>query len=44
MNVEPLEEKYRGFGWEVRRIDGHDMEQVVEALETAPRPHRGKPL
>jgi transketolase len=34
MNVEPLEEKYRSFGWEVRRIDGHDMEQVAEALET----------
>jgi transketolase len=35
MNVEPLEEKYRAFGWEVRRIDGHNMEQVVEALESA---------
>ena len=34
MNVEPLEEKYRSFGWEVRRIDGHNMEQMVEALET----------
>ena len=43
MNVEPLEEKYRGFGWEVRRIDGHNMEQVVEALESA-KAHRGKPL
>jgi len=35
MNVEPLEEKYRGFGWEVMRIDGHDMTLVVEALEEA---------
>ena len=43
MNVEPLEEKYRSFGWEVRRIDGHDMEQVVEALEEAKR-ISGKPL
>ena len=43
MNVEPLEEKYRSFGWEVRRIDGHDMKQVVEALESA-KTHRGKPL
>lgn len=33
MNVEPLEEKYRSFGWEVVRIDGHEMKQVVEALE-----------
>ncbi|MGA8541282.1 MAG: transketolase, partial [Terriglobales bacterium] len=35
MNVEPLEEKYRSFGWEVVTIDGHDMKQVVEALENA---------
>ena len=35
MNVDPLDEKYRSFGWEVMRIDGHDMKQVVEALEKA---------
>ena len=35
MNVEPLEEKYRSFGWDVVTIDGHDMKQVVEALENA---------
>jgi len=43
MNVEPLEDKYRSFGWDVRRIDGHNMPQVVEALESA-QAHRGKPL
>jgi transketolase len=43
MNVEPLEEKYRSFGWEVRRIDGHNMEQMVEALETT-KGASGKPL
>jgi len=43
MNVEPLEDKYRSFGWDVRRIDGHNMQQVVEALEAA-RDHPGKPL
>ena len=42
MNVEPLEEKYRSFGWEVQRIDGHDMEQIVDALENAKAPC-GKP-
>jgi len=35
MNVEPLDEKYRSFGWEVVRIDGHNMQQIVEALEKA---------
>ena len=44
MNVEPLEEKYRGFGWDVSsKIDGHDMEQVVDALEQSKIPS-GKPL
>jgi transketolase len=35
MNVEPLEEKYHSFGWEVITINGHNMRQVVEALEKA---------
>ena len=35
MNVEPLEDKYRSFGWGVIRIKGHDMQQVVDALDTA---------
>jgi transketolase len=43
MNVEPLEEKYRSFGWEVISIDGHDMEQVVGALEKA-KAGCGKPV
>jgi transketolase len=43
MNIEPLEEKYRSFGWDVVNIHGHDMEQVVEALETA-KTGCGKPV
>ncbi|MGD0791522.1 MAG: transketolase [Terriglobales bacterium] len=35
MNIDPLDEKYRSFGWEVMRINGHDMKLVVEALEEA---------
>ncbi|HXZ79939.1 MAG TPA: transketolase [Terriglobales bacterium] len=33
MNIDPIEDKYRSFGWNVVRIVGHDMEQVVDALE-----------
>ena len=36
MGVEPLADKWRAFGWEVREIDGHDMKQVVEALDGLP--------
>jgi transketolase len=43
MRVEPLEEKYWSFGWDVRRIEGHNMEQVVEALESA-KSHQGTPI
>ncbi|HKH99729.1 MAG TPA: transketolase [Candidatus Sulfotelmatobacter sp.] len=35
MGVEPLCAKYASFGWDVMRIDGHDMNQVVDALELA---------
>jgi transketolase len=43
MNVDPLEQKYRGFGWEVLRINGHDMQQVVDALTKA-KCGLGKPV
>jgi transketolase len=42
MNVDPLSDKYRAFGWNVIRIDGHDMQQVVETLERA-KEATGKP-
>ena len=35
MCVEPLAAKYASFGWDVLRIDGHDMRQVVDALQQA---------
>jgi transketolase len=35
MDLEPFAEKWRAFGWEVMEIDGHNMGQVVEALEKA---------
>lgn len=37
MNLEPLAEKWRAFGWHVQEIDGHDMEAILEALEEAKR-------
>jgi transketolase len=33
--LEPLEEKWESFGWTVNRIDGHDLDEVVPALENA---------
>ena len=43
MSIEPLAAKYGSFGWDVLRIDGHDMNQIVEALEQAKQVH-GRPV
>lgn len=32
MNIEPLSAKWAAFGWHVLMIDGHDMEQIISAL------------
>jgi len=37
-----LAAKWRAFGWHVVEIDGHDMTQIVEALESS-REARGRP-
>ena len=36
MKLEPLADKWRGFGWSVRGIDGHNMAEIVAALEGVP--------
>ncbi|KJR97394.1 MAG: transketolase [Peptococcaceae bacterium BRH_c4a] len=35
MSPEPLADKWRAFGWDVQVIDGHDMAQILQALEKA---------
>jgi len=35
MNVEPVTDKFRAFGWNVLDIDGHDMAAIVDALAQA---------
>ena len=35
MSLEPLAEKWKAFGWEVREIDGHDYAQIGAAIEGA---------
>jgi transketolase len=37
LDEEPVADKWRSFGWHVLEIDGHDMAQIVEALEEADR-------
>lgn len=33
MNVEPVNKKFEAFGWNVLKIDGHDFNQIFDALE-----------
>lgn len=33
MNVAPIEDKLRSFGWETVMIDGHDFEEIFTAFE-----------
>ena len=36
LGIEPLADKWAAFGWEVREIDGHDMDRIVTALDALP--------
>ncbi|TVR50926.1 MAG: transketolase [Puniceicoccaceae bacterium] len=36
MNVEPLADKWRAFGWEVREVDGHDFETLCGTFDALP--------
>ncbi len=35
MGVEPVGAKWEAFGWEVREIDGHDMQEILDAIDWA---------
>jgi transketolase len=35
MEIEPIADKWASFGWKVNEINGHDLTQVVDALEAA---------
>lgn len=42
MTVKPLAAKYEAFGWHVIEIDGHDMDEILAALQQAVD-HEGSP-
>lgn len=43
MNMEPLGDKYRAFGWEVEEVDGNDLPAVCAALDRLTTPGRDRP-
>lgn len=42
ISLEPLVEKIQAFGWAVRRVNGHDHDELRQALSTIPW-EKGKP-
>ncbi|OQA22745.1 MAG: Ferredoxin fas2 [Actinobacteria bacterium ADurb.Bin346] len=36
MDSSPLEEKFKAFGWAVKTINGHDFNQIYQALSSVP--------
>jgi len=36
MGIEPLADKFRAFGWEVRECDGHNIADVVATFDALP--------
>jgi len=44
MPLAPLDEKFKSFGWWVKEIDGHNLLEIVDALDLANRLYGdGKP-
>jgi len=42
MSCEPMSERWRGFGWYVQEINGHDFSQLITAFDNA-KANRGGP-
>jgi transketolase len=36
LNMDPVDEKWRAFGWECREVDGHDLSMLFAALGDSP--------
>ena len=43
MSVEPLAERFSSFGWDVTRIDGHDLETILSVFDGLAPAGPGKP-
>ncbi len=42
MTVKPIDEKFRAFGWNVLVIDGHDFDEIFDAIDKA-KAEKGRP-
>lgn len=42
MNPSPIDKKFEAFGWNVLVIDGHNYDEILDAIEKAKK-HKGQP-
>ncbi len=43
MGIEPLADKFRSFRWSVQRIDGHDLDAILDAYDSLEPAGTGSP-
>jgi len=43
LNLEPLDRKFRAFGWKTKIVDGHDMDQLHRALRAFKKDRTDRP-
>lgn len=43
MTLEPIDEKFRAFGWDMKVINGHDLDEIVDTFEALPDPQSQQP-
>jgi transketolase len=43
MPVEPIEERFAAFGWQTRRVDGHDIPALLDVFDSLADDGEGPP-
>jgi transketolase len=43
VRLNPLEEKWKSFGWDVKTINGHSVEELLSALDETRSRKKNKP-
>ena len=43
LDLSPLADRWRAFGWDAQSVDGHDVQQLVQAMAPASKHDDGPP-
>ncbi len=42
LSLQPLADRWRAFGWNAQEVNGHDLTEIIDALDKA-KQHKGQP-